>query len=146
MPVLNLSQETGNVEVFAVFLNLSRKMHGYYQELPITTSTHLFGDSLLLIASVNRQSHSVYLQVQHWYTVVGLLNSVQFEAQVTTGRIEYKKGGYSSDPCILTTLKALCSLCIHASRGTLKKVQYPAERYVLKVIWLHEMMTQVPDP
>jgi len=67
-------------------------------------------------------------------------------SQVTNGRIEYKKGRHSSDPCILTTLSALFSPYIHASRSTLNKVQYPAARYALKVTWLQEIMTQVPDP
>jgi hypothetical protein len=73
--------------------------------------------------------------------VLGHLNILQFEAQVTNGRMEYKKGGHSSDPCILTTHDALCKPYFHASRSTLNKVQYPAERYVLQVTWLHEMMT-----
>ena len=44
--VVNLSQETCIAEVFIVFLNLSRKMHGHYHELAVTTSDHIFGDSL----------------------------------------------------------------------------------------------------
>jgi hypothetical protein len=35
---------------------------------------------------------------------------------------------------------------MHLAACTLKKVQYPAGRHVLKVICLHKMMTQVAEP
>jgi hypothetical protein len=41
----------------------------------------------------------------------------------------------------------LCAtlIFVRPAAHTLKKVQYPADGYVLKVIWLHKMMTQVAE-
>jgi len=57
--------------------------------------------------------------------------------------MEYVKGRHISDPCTLSTLDPLCSP--YASSSILNKLRYPADRYVVKVAWLHPMMIQVPE-